>query len=67
PSCEIKVANVHWTVECINSDCLSSQCEYVIKARDSHATVTIAIIGASAPTESNRTYLAPFPRKNSPF
>jgi len=59
---KVKIVKVHGAVECVNPACDSFKCGYTIKPRDPHASVCIAIAGASNLLSSPRTTLPPFSR-----
>jgi len=63
---QIKVVKVHGAIECVNPACASFKCGYTIKPRDTHASVCIAIAGASNLLSSARATLPPFSRAPRP-
>ena len=58
----VKTVKVHGAVECVNPSCDSFKCGYTIKSRDPHASVCIAIAGASCLLSPSRVTLPPFSR-----
>ena len=63
---KIKIVKVHGAIECVNPACVSFKCSYTIKPRDAHASVCIAIAGASNLLSSPRATLPPFSRASRP-